>query len=275
MKWYLEKAEHIGGRNEQQDNVAIFSTDNGKTHLLVVADGMGGHQGGRLASQTVIKSAQQAFEKYQSGQKITSPPKFLQYICELAHDNINQLEKQYGFSPHSTCVLLYIHNQKAWWAHVGDSRLYHFRHKKLLLRTKDQSVVQLFVDLGRITEEEMATHPDQGRLLSGLGGKEPVKPEFDQAIVRPGDSFVLCSDGFWEHVSPPKMINSLLQKNFSLKRRVNKLIKEALDAGGAQGDNIALVVAQLKGKNILNIIIYTLLMLIVIATGGIFHWLYY
>jgi serine/threonine protein phosphatase PrpC len=115
---------------------------------------------------------------------------------------------------------LYIEDNQAWWAHVGDSRLYHFNRKKLLSRTKDHSIVQLLVDLERISEEEMATHPDQGRLLKGLGGDEPIKPDFGQATLHAGDSLLLCSDGFWEQISPQKnaekvIINRLVTENTS------------------------------------------------------------
>lgn len=246
MNWEIATVAHIGGRDEQQDCVAVFSTSNGKTHLLVVADGMGGHKGGRLASQIVVQSAQITWEKHQQGQAVKAPHKFLQLICDLAHNAINLLGEKYQLNPHSTCVLLYLNGKKAWWAHVGDSRLYHFRHGRLLRRTKDHSIVQLLADLGRIKEEEMAMHPDQGRLYKGLGGNEPAKPALGQASVRVGDSFVLCSDGFWEHVFPPQMLERLSQKGFPIKKRLKRLVKDALDAGGANGDNIAVAVAQLR-----------------------------
>ncbi|RKZ75658.1 MAG: serine/threonine-protein phosphatase [Candidatus Parabeggiatoa sp. nov. 1] len=267
-KWEIAKADHIGGRDEQQDKVAVFSAPNGETHLLVVADGMGGHKGGYFASQLVIKSAQLLWDKYQQGRVVTTPQKFLQRICELAHQKINQFGKKYQLSPGSTCILLYIKGKQAWWAHIGDSRLYYFRHKKLRHRTRDHSVVQLLADLGHITEEEMATHPDQGCLLRGLGGDEPAKPEFGQAQLRAGDSFVLCSDGFWEHVSAPKMRDRLLQKHFPVKKRVKQLLKDALDAGGAEGDNIAVAVAQVQSKTLFNKIVSMVLGLIVIALLG-------
>jgi serine/threonine protein phosphatase PrpC len=274
MNWEITQADHIGGRNEQQDSLTFFSTSDNKTHLLVVADGMGGHKGGRLASQCVIEAAQLTWDQYQPHKMINLPFDFLQTICELAHNNINELAKKQGFLPHSTCVLLFIHHQKAWWAHIGDSRLYHFRRNKYLQRTKDHSVVQLLVDLGRITEEEMATHPDQGRLLNGLGGSETAKPEFGQASIYSGDSFVLCSDGFWEYVSPKKMIKVLLRKDISLKKRINLLVEKVLDVGGDDGDNIAVIVAQFKGKNILSLIIYTIFGLMVIGVLGWNLWPY-
>jgi len=172
--------------------------------------------------------------------------------------------------------LLYIHGKYAWWAHIGDSRLYHFRKRKLLQRTRDHSVVQLLVDLGRVKEKEMAEHPDQSRLLKGLGGKEPPKPDFGQASLCPGDSFVLCSDGFWEHVSPSAMLKRLLRTDVSLRMRVKRLVKDALEDGGIEGDNIAVAVAQLKGKKTtLNIWVYVAALGLIVAAilgGGVCYY---
>ncbi len=274
MNWEIAQVAHIGGRDEQQDTLMTFSTPNGKTHLLIVADGMGGHKGGSLASQMVIKVAQRAWKKYQQGQEAVNPHKFLRYICELAHRNINRLGRKHHLSPHSTCVLLYIHGKQAWWAHLGDSRLYHFRRHKLLQRTKDHSVVQLLADLGRITEKQMATHPDQGRLLRGLGGEEPIKPDFGQTSVCSGDSFVLCSDGFWEYVLASQIPKRLLLTDFPLKKRVKRLVKDALDAGGAVGDNIAIATAHLKRKKRFYNSDYFLLTLIIMAFLGWGIWYY-
>lgn len=248
--WEIEQNDHIGGREEQQDHVATFSA--GNTHLLIVADGLGGHKGGRLASQIVIKLAEKTWDKYQQGKMVKKPKHFLQRICELAHQEIKELGKQARRSPRSTCVLLYIRGKKAWWAHIGDSRLYHFRGRKLLLRTRDHSIVQMLADLGQISEAEMANHPDQGRLLKTLGGKKAIEPDFGQTSVRYGDSFVLCSDGFWEHIVADKIPQRLLQTDFPIKTRVKQLVKDVLDAGGIEGDNIAVAVAHLEGKNRFN-----------------------
>jgi serine/threonine protein phosphatase PrpC len=111
----------------------------GNRHLLVVAYGMGGHSGGCFASKSVIAVAKSVWE--QEGEVVKNATKFLQRICELAHESINDYGKKYNRFPHSTCVLLYIDGKQAWWAHLGDSRLYHFRGGKLL-RRKEKSNCQ-------------------------------------------------------------------------------------------------------------------------------------
>ncbi|TGO03320.1 hypothetical protein PN36_08515 [Candidatus Thiomargarita nelsonii] len=270
MNWEIEKDQHIGGREDQEDRVAIFSKEN--SHLLVVADGMGGHEGGELASKTVIKVAKLLWE--QEIDADATPINFLQRICDRAHDKINELGQKHNISPRSTCVLLYIHGSLAWWAHLGDSRLYHFRHRKLRQRTRDHSVVQLLVDLGRVKEEDMAKHPKQGYLFACLGGEEPPQPDFGQASVRPGDSFLLCSDGFWQQVSLSSMVKILLRADVDLRTRVECLLKEALVTGGVEGDNISVAVAQLEGKNNLNIrrSVALGLLITMILGGGVWYY---
>jgi hypothetical protein len=187
-KWEIAKADHIGGRDEQQDKVATFSAPNGETHLLVVADGMGGHKGGNFASQIVIKCTQFMWDKSQQS-KVVAPQKFLQHICSLAHHKINQFGKKYGLSPGSTCVLLYIRGKQAWWAHIGDSRLYHFRYKKLRHRTRDHSVVQLLADLGasnRIDKNGVIAFVSNNSFLEARtydGFRKVVSEEFNAIYI--------------------------------------------------------------------------------------------
>lgn len=247
MNWEIAYNNHIGGREEQQDRIATFSTPDNQQHLLVAADGMGGHQGGSLASEMVIKTAEQAWQEFTD----EDIPQFLQNIIEQAHENINLIGEQNNISPRSTCVLAYIKDQYIWWAHLGDSRLYHFRGTKLLQRTKDHSIVQLLYELGRIKEQEMATHPDQGSLLKGLGGEdEDIQADFGEAKLHPGDSIVLCTDGFWEHITTEQLTTSLQQTNKPLKQRIQQLVKQALENGGAEGDNISIIAAQTRKKGI-------------------------
>jgi serine/threonine protein phosphatase PrpC len=245
MNWEIAYNNHIGGREEQQDRIATFSTADNQQHLLVAADGMGGHQGGSLASEMVIKTAELAWQQFTD----EDIPQFLQNIIEQAHENINNIGKEYNISPRSTCVLAYIKDQYIWWAHLGDSRLYHFRGTKLLKRTKDHSIVQLLHDLGRIKEEQMATHPDQGSLLKGLGGEdEDIQADFGEAKLHPGDSIVLCTDGFWEHITTEQLATSLQQTKKPLKPRIQQLVTDALKNGGAEGDNISIIAAQSQKK---------------------------
>ena len=242
MIWRLGIASHIGGRDEQQDRVAIISSPSGDDHLLAVADGMGGYQGGALAAQAVIDTANRVFEKAQ----VTDPLAILATLCDEAHRVVMDLGEYGGHSPGSTCVLLHLSGDEAHWAHVGDSRLYHLRKGRILNRTLDHSMVQLRVSQGRLAEAEMATSPLQNQLYMRLGGKQQPNPEFGAAEVRQGDLFVLCSDGFRESVDPEEVGPVVAEHD--LEAAAERLVRLASERGGDRGDNVALAMAQLGRK---------------------------
>jgi len=238
--------KHKSGRETQQDAVKVFSNGTKSKCLLVLADGMGGHQGGELASKAVLEIAEAVWLEHTS--QTINPRKFLQKICLDAHQRINQVGKSYDLSPRSTIVLVYVEHHHAYWAHLGDSRLYHFRGKKLLERTKDHSVVQMLLGLGQITEEQMATHADQGKLLKWLGGEKSHTPDFGEADLQPGDSLVLCSDGLWEYLTPKHIISTL--KKYPPEIAVKKLIDDTLNASKGTGDNISVATLQIPGISV-------------------------
>ncbi|SEH04872.1 protein phosphatase 2C domain-containing protein [Candidatus Venteria ishoeyi] len=253
INWEIQQAISQGGRNSQQDSIAVLHSEDGERHLLILADGMGGHKGGDLASQEVVKVAKAEWLACQQGAEIEKPHTLLKRIFVRAHEQINALGKAHQLNPppSSTGVLLYIDQKQAWWSHIGDSRLYYFRGKKLNHRTKDHSVVQMLVDLGRIEESQMATHPDQGRLLKGLGGgsKEAIEPDFASSDSSSGDLFVICSDGFWEQIRPEVMTMALDYKNKDLSSSLQVLLNKAKKKGGSDGDNLSVLTARAPGNS--------------------------
>lgn len=243
MTWQIAAATAQGGRAEQQDRIAVFS-DGGDRHLLVLADGMGGHQGGAMAAQIVIDTAKTFWEQKPSELKQSTV--FLQELCSEAHDRVFDAGQELGQRPHSTCIILYLDNNAASWAHIGDSRLYQFSGSKLVKRSLDHSVVQIMLQLGEITEDEMATHPDQNQLLRSLGGRKKPQAEVDQVVVGTDGGFLLCSDGLWETVSVGEMSDCLLAKELAVA--ANNLVGLAAKRGGANGDNVSVVVAKRAKK---------------------------
>jgi len=206
MIWQAAKAEAIGGRKEQQDRVELFESRDGSERLLVLADGMGGHSGGAIAADAVVETARSLWRKH-----ILQP---------LAPEQL----------------------LRANWAHVGDSRLYRFRGSDLVGRTLDHSVVQMLVDMGKVDEEEMATHPDQNRLTQSLGGDSDPEPDLESARVEMGDGFVLCSDGLWERVTTDEMLEALGAEVLNVEAK--RLVELAADRGGADGDNVTIALAR-------------------------------
>jgi PPM family protein phosphatase len=244
MTWTTGEASVIGGRKEQQDRVAIHSSDDGQRHLLALADGMGGHRAGALAAQVVIDTAASHF----SGQAVADPQVFLENLCDEAHSGIRALSEDEMLSPGSTCAFLYLSGPEAYWAHVGDSRLYHFRDGKLLNRTSDHSVLQLMLAQGDIEENSDAARTFQNQLYRRLGGMEQPEPDFGATAVEPGDLFVLSSDGFWQAVAAEQIIRELEQSD-TLQNGAEELVQFALRQSEKECDNISVALAQWKAKS--------------------------
>lgn len=134
-------------------------------------------------------------------------------------------------------MALYVTPDSACWAHCGDSRLYHFEGDTLQGRTRDHTRVQQLVDQGVVRESQMATHPEQNRLLQGLGVIDPIRVEHDAAPVTPQTRFLLCSDGFWEQTGPEAIAELLDQPE--LGTATAEAAREAARRGGPAGDNVA------------------------------------
>ena len=112
-------------------------------------------------------------------------------------------------SGHTTVAALWIKEDRAIAAHVGDSRIYRFRDGEINFQTLDHSAVQMSVLVGELPPEALRTHPDQNKLFRVLGDpKSPPKMDMTELTVRPGDAFLLCSDGFWEPVTEADMLRT-------------------------------------------------------------------
>lgn len=240
MIWQAAKAEAIGGRKEQQDRVELFESRDGSERLLVLADGMGGHSGGAIAADAVVETARSLWRKHIL--QPLAPEQLLRELIQSAHARINAEGEKKDISPRSTAVLLHITDHQANWAHVGDSRLYRFRGSDLVGRTLDHSVVQMLVDMGKVDEQEMATHPDQNRLTQSLGGDSDPEPDLESGQVEMGDGFVLCSDGLWERITPDEMLEALGAEVLNVEAK--RLVELAADRGGADGDNVTIALAR-------------------------------
>lgn len=226
----------IGGRDEQQDRVAVLH--NGNAYLLVLADGMGGHKGGALAAQAVLDIARE--ELY--GNLERTADGLLIAIAIGAHERINVVGAKHHISPHSTCVLLHLTENEANWAHVGDSRLYRFKRGRLIDRTVDHSVVELMRLQGRISDEEMKSHPDQNRLYEAVGGAELPNVDLDRAEVSKHDGFLLASDGLWENTLDRELEEVFAAED--LTEALEKLVVRAKARGGGACDNISVSAAR-------------------------------
>jgi serine/threonine protein phosphatase PrpC len=239
MSWQFAQVLNIGKRSEQQDRVGIFHNNRGTQHLLVVADGMGGIPRGDLAAQLVVDTAEKAFAQ----ENVGNPESFLEEICFEAHDKINRLEADIDSAPGTTCVLLYIDKDRACWAHIGDSRLYHFRQQQLVNQTQDHSVRELMIKEGLIAADSEAASAVQNQLYKRLGGSKYPEPDVHSGGLEVGDLFVLCSDGLWQSVEA-QSIPEILQQHPLDQDGLQGLVDIAVQNGGDNCDNIGVALAR-------------------------------
>ena len=239
---------HKGDRQYQQDQVLVLPHPRFKGCVLtVLADGMGGRSGGRKASDQVMLTARQLFDRYSP--QDDDPCAMLIAMLQEAHIVIRLTALTAEQEPHSTAAALLINpDGDCHWAHAGDSRIYHFRNGITLQRTRDHSYVQSLVDRGEISETEANTHP-QGHLLVGcLGGdNDPPKTTHTIAKLQLGDVLLVCSDGLWHYFSPSEL--ALAVSSSSAHDATRFLIDEARLRARGRGDNLSLAVIKIEARS--------------------------
>lgn len=233
-QWTQGAASQQGGRHEQQDRWGIFQPPKQDGLFAIVADGMGGHLDGALGAQIVIDNARQFIANTPS-LLYSNPLAALVELCHEMHEAINRQSD----TARSTVVMVWIDHHQAYWLNIGDSRLYHLRRGRRLMRTRDHSAVQLLMDLGEINESQMASHPAQNRLYRSLGGEDEPKPDTGHFTVRSGDLLALCSDGVWEYTSESELWDTTFTAGPSTAAL--SLVQQAIHRGGTKADNATLV----------------------------------
>lgn len=229
----------IGGRLENEDKCEVFKVRKNE-YCLVLADGLGGHGGGRKASKAAVGSVLRQLKK--SG--IDSPQEFDAWFQE-ANQAVNALQSS-ECQMKTTLVVLYIKNHTAMWAHIGDSRLYHFVSGKIAEKTFDHSVSQMAVIRGEIEESDIRGHVDRNKLLRALGKEDKVKIDVSEKINLKGKqhAFLLCTDGFWEYIYENEMEEALEQATCAEEWMENMLayIHKRTKEGNDNNTAIAVIV---------------------------------
>ena len=236
---------HKGDREYQQDRVMLIKHHRVNGCILaVVADGMGGRSGGRKASDQVIMTAKQLFERYDP--ETDDARTCLSQMVEEAHIVIKLTAVSSEEEPHSTLAVFLINpGGDCHWAHTGDSRIYHYYGNRLVKRTMDHSYVQTLVDRGEITEEQATVHPKSNILTGCLGtdADPPVSLHFIPKL-RPGDVLMACTDGLWHYFDSAEMGAALAK--LSAREASEFLIEKARSRAGGVGDNLSLAIIKLE-----------------------------
>jgi serine/threonine protein phosphatase PrpC len=246
MKFTIFQNSRQGPRQYNQDRLAYsYSKD---ALLLVVADGMGGHRHGEMAAQLAVTTMTDAFQRL-AVPTLSSPAKFLIDHIQQIHDMIDQLtqERELVEAPRTTIVAAVVQRGVLYCAHVGDSRLYHFRDGHLLFRTEDHSIVQSLYSKGIINKDDMSTHPYRHKVYSCLGGDVPPKIDLsDRHELVEGDTILLCTDGVWGAVTDEQVKRIL--NSPSITDGVTTLLDVAENTSQEQGDNMSAIGLQWGDK---------------------------
>jgi serine/threonine protein phosphatase PrpC len=237
MKFSIHQASHIGNRKFNQDRVAYAYSN--ESLLLVLADGMGGHQHGELAASLTIDTFVESFGRH-AQPRLNDPEEFISSTMSYAHDRIMKLPHDYGMGgfPGTTCVAVLIQDGMMHWGHAGDSRLYLLRDGEVLFRTSDHSAVQQWVDAGMISAEEARYHPQRNQITNCLGGiegnfyVEPGKP----VSLKSGDVVLLGSDGLWGPFTDRELVESFFA--LPVAEVLDNLIGLALKREAGHSDNV-------------------------------------
>ena len=198
---------HIGQGEENQDRVRVLTSQDGDASLLVVADGLGGHSGAALGAETVVETADRLWGERAGS---SDDEEFLRKLALESHAAVNKTGHEHGKDPRSTLAALLLNGSEAVSVHAGDSRVMQLSGDRMVKRTLDHSIGQLSVLRGAITEEQLATHPDQKKLFAHIGGEAEPDFEINRWNLNEGGRFVVCSDGFWE-VFPVDEIHTLFE----------------------------------------------------------------
>jgi len=216
--------------------------------LYVVADGMGGHKNGEIASELAIRTIVGYIltEIYTPMMSLNPQPGELSFkeifLSGIEKANTEILKKSYGGGTTVTAVLIV--GEQMTIAHVGDSRVYSVdKEGNLEALTRDHSLVRRLQELGQITPEEAAVHPQRNVLYRALGQGEPFEPEVISTSRPDGGSLLVCSDGLWSIVTQ-EVISGIIKSGKSPQQICDKLIDAANDTGGP--DNISAIFVEIS-----------------------------
>ncbi|MCF6210491.1 MAG: protein phosphatase 2C domain-containing protein [Gammaproteobacteria bacterium] len=239
MNYQHTKTSRLGNRMSNEDRIGIAEVD-GRV-LLVLADGMGGYRGGQLASTALVNSMLRQFQQHR--QTIAEPSAFLKVLIADAHRAVIRkgVEQYPPVEPRTTCVVCLIQHGHAWWAHVGDSRLYLFRDGSVLSRTRDHSKIESLLAAGKISERELKNHPQRNLVTRCVGDRKrpPISTFSEKTTLEKKDIFLLCSDGLWDALDDDYMAETLQQT--TLNKAVDRLAYQAEFRSYPEADNISVI----------------------------------
>jgi serine/threonine protein phosphatase PrpC len=247
VRFNVYQVSRKGGRPKNEDRMGYCYTRS--AGLFALADGMGGHPEGEVASQLALQTLAATFQR-DAKPLLKDPVRFLHDAVLAGHHQLLRYATDRGLmdTPRTTIVACVLQGKAAYWAHCGDSRLYLVRGDKLVARTRDHSYTELH---GALAQSGQAMPIDAQRfnrnvLFTCLGS--PGKPVIDTTgplLLQPGDRVMLCSDGLWGSVSDASIVRALAERPIS--DAVPELAEQALRQAGAKSDNVTVLAVEWEG----------------------------
>ena len=240
MRFSVYQVSRKGGREKNEDRMGYcYTRDAG---LFALADGMGGHPEGEVASQLSLQTMAALFQR-DAKPTLPDPIRFLSEAILAGHQQLLRYATQKSLvdTPRTTIVACVVQGNAAYWAHCGDSRLYMLRGENLVARTRDHSYSELQQTMSQVVP--MGEKFNRNVLFTCLGS--PGKPVIDTVgplLMQTGDRLLLCSDGLWGTVSDAVIVSHMARQPIS--EAVPDLVELALRSGGAKCDNVSVLAMQ-------------------------------
>ncbi len=238
----------LGAREENQDRVVAAVAEHAV--LLVVVDGMGGHADGARAAEVTQKSLLEAF--WHTPQPLFDPLGFLHMALGRAHEEVVRVGMSLPLEqrPRATCAVCLIQQHAAWWAHIGDSRVYHLRKGQVVTRTRDHSHVELLLREGLITAEQALNHPMRNFVECCIGG-DPILPDMTisgRRELEPDDVLFVCTDGMWATLKDEEIANRFTVGGHAIRDTLSSLGQLAVARAGGGSDNTSAAAVRWLGE---------------------------
>ena len=225
---------YIGGRPENQDSIGKKELPTGG--IYIVADGLGGHEKGSLASDCAVKYLSETWSA-----ETAIDEAWLKEQIGAVNNEILRLQQEHNCVIKTTVVALSIVENRAVWANTGDSRLYYIHDGELAKITADHSVSYKKYRAGEITRAQIALDEDQSSLLRTLGNTSRWEPDtYSVDSLCSGDAFLLCSDGLWEYILDEEILVDYLKAD-SAEGWASHLLLRAIDRVNLGNDNLSLI----------------------------------
>lgn len=248
MRADFAKVSLAGNRAENQDRVEVLPHRDAL--LLVAVDGMGGHAHGAKAAEVTVRTLRECFAA--AAGPVFDPQGFLTLSLARAHESVVEIGADVAVDqrPRATCAVCLVQDGGAYWAHVGDSRVYQLRGGAVRERTRDHSHVELLLREGLIAEQDMRAHPMRNFVECCLGGDAPL-PDMSVTArkkLEEGDVLLVCTDGFWAGIEDADLGTALRDGPAPLDGTLRALAERAVARNSPYSDNTSVAALRWLGS---------------------------